>query len=93
MLLALAQPLSRGCTLQKGSYRYRLTAWNAYGWSEDALSPVCMVNASSGTDDTWPGGAEEQLHSEPKTAERGAELCLTPEGIARSKARSSSRLL
>ena len=31
--------------LQEGSYRYRLTAWNAYGWSEDALSNVCTIDA------------------------------------------------
>ena len=67
--------LSRSCTLQKGSYRYRLTAWNAYGWSEDALSPVCMVNASSEVNDTGTDGAEDELHTQPEKADRGSEFC------------------
>ncbi len=64
--------------MQEGSYRYRLTAWNAYGWSEDALSPVCMVNASSGSGDTGVSGAEDELHEQPEKADRGSQLCLTP---------------
>jgi hypothetical protein len=31
---------------QDGVYRYRLTAWNAYGWSEPALSPACDISTS-----------------------------------------------
>ena len=34
--------------LQEGSYRYSLTAWNAYGWSEDVLSSVCTIVAQPG---------------------------------------------
>ncbi|CAL5222738.1 g5145 [Coccomyxa viridis] len=57
--------------LQEGSYRYRLTAWNAYGWSEDALSPVCLVNASSGVGGTGVSSAEDELHEQPEKADRG----------------------
>ena len=64
--------------MQEGSYRYRLTAWNAYGWSEDALSPVCMVNASSGGGAMGVSDAEDELHEEPEKADRGSQHCLTP---------------
>lgn len=28
---------------QEGSYWYRLTAWNAYGWSEDVIAGPCVI--------------------------------------------------
>ena len=70
--------LSRCCVLQEGSYRYRLTAWNAYGWSEDALSPVCLVNASSGVGGTGVSSAEDELHEQPEKADRGSQHCFSP---------------
>lgn len=32
---------------QEGVYRYRLTAWNAYGWSDEALSSECILSSAS----------------------------------------------
>jgi hypothetical protein len=28
---------------QEGVYWYRLTAWNAYGWSEDVIAGPCVI--------------------------------------------------
>ncbi|CAL8461872.1 g1403 [Coccomyxa elongata] len=49
--------------LEEGVYRYRLTAWNAYGWSDDALSLECTVSlAADACTEAQSSNLYEPLH-------------------------------
>ncbi len=55
--------MSCHCLVQEGVYRYRLTAWNAYGWSDDALSLECPVSlAADACTEAQSSNLYEPLH-------------------------------
>ena len=61
-LLGQLARLQASC-VQAGEYAYRLSAWNAYGWSDYALSERCRTDAPSlpcPAKGLWQGGPQQQ---------------------------------